>query len=492
MKLLKQFKKKMFLIGLATTSYIVFNTVPTFAASSVTLNNSISKLKSKAIIWDDVDDAPALKVILEDAYKIRGEQEKFELELENAKWYEGRDTTLYIENAEGIAVYEASMYVTTDTKAEVQVNIPKDIEEDEDISFTIPLLIKTKANVEQVSVKVNSLEDETQLVKETEVLVAGTSNKKMTWEIGDIPEVGEGEVIAPIYFKETFAGALGSREIEVTLNLQNRYLRFDEPNYVSKQENSDDIEYELDIDQYLEYSGGFEEENQRLQISINKDGKTMRVRMSGSVPASQGIMMLKNLPVRSTDKDIEEEDIEITLYGDEITAVNQEVVVGYFKPNEEKELQEKTEAVQQEEIQDEKREEVKQEEIQKVEPRATKIKFPINMNYYIVDDIVYQMDGKTYIKEPGYTMVPIRFVAEALGATNMTFAEGKVYFEYNNQHIILETYSKEVSINGQIQTMEIPLELTNNRVYAPMGEVANLLGVAKSWDAKTRSACFSK
>lgn len=484
---MKRISKQIKILSWMMICSVAIGPTSIFAASTTELVGGVRNFKGSKV-WDEVDEAPVLKVEIDDAYKLKGKQEKFQLELNNATWFEGRNTTLYISNSEGIAVYEAYVSAETDSLAEVVINIPSDIQENEKIIVEIPLLIKIKDGIEEVSMAVRETDDEDGVVNDTNIAIATTSSKKMSWRVGEISTIGEGEAIAPIYLEETKAGILGSREIEFTINLKNRYLSFGEPTYESKTVNNDTIDYILALDDYIEYGGGFKRENQTLRVEINKNGKTMRVRIEGSVPTEPGKIVLKNIPIISSDKDISKEKVVVTLQSDALMFNNQEAVVGYFDPDKETDITKEQEEIVEEEI------EATEEDIEmgpNIEEKVT-IKFQVGANYYTVDDKEYDMDGKTYIKNPGYTMVPVRYVAQALGVNSIEFKEGKVTFIYNNQPIELTVGSTQATVNGEMVILGVPLELIEGRVYAPMGEVAKLLGIDKVWEKQTQVACFIK
>lgn len=482
MRYIKKFMRNLMILTLVGTSVMTMGVTEVFAASNVELIGEIKNFKNE-VIWDEPDYAPTLKVNLEDAHKIKGENEVFNIELTNARWVEGRNTTLSITAAEGIEVYEASVYVRSDTLAEVTVKIPRDIEEDEKISMDIPLLIKVTEGAEDVSATIKKT-NEDGLIEDMVVPIANTSSKWMNWKVEEVPIISEGESIAPIIFKETAAGILGSREIDFWINIKNRYICFDEPAYISKIENADNIDYYLDVDDYIEYSGGFTRTDQKLRVSISKDGKSMRVRMSGSIPTERGVIVLKNLPIKSTHVDASKEKVVISIQGDTLINNNGEAIVAYFEPT-----QQIKEEVEKEEIVEADKD--TEENINTITEEVW-IKFKMGQSYYTLNDKAYPMDGKAFIKSPGYTMVPVRYVAEALGVDEVKFKEGIVSFTYNDKEIVLTVGSMQATVNKEVIMMQVPLEIVQGRVYAPMGEVANLLGLDKVWDSASQTACFSK
>lgn len=494
MKIFQKYVKGITGVGLACM--MAMGNTELMAASSAEIINGIYNFKAGKE-WEDADEAPTLKLEITDAYKRKGEQEIFTIELNNANWYEGMNTTLFISEAEGIYVYDGYVSPTTKSKAEVVINIPSNIGENEKIIIEIPLLIKVLGGKEEVSLEVKK-GDSSSLIDPITLDVATTSEKKMTWKIGQVPTIGEGESIAPIIFTETRAGALGTREMDVHLYIKNSGFKFKEPEYISKTENADDIDYKLDADQYVEYSGGFEKDSGVLKVSINKDGRAMRVVLKGSAPNKKGIITIKNLPIEVTQEDSLNQNIKIKIQSDEITNSNQEIVVAHY------DCKKTSEEVDKEVTQENNTsniEELVTEEADKIDSTNTTtstnldktiVKFKVNTSSYMINDVSYPMQGTTFIKDPGYTMVPVRYVAEALGAKNMQYKDGIVTFTYNEKNIILSVGSKEAYVNQTKKIMELPLELVEGRVYAPIGEIANLLGVQKSWDAQSQSAYFSK
>ncbi len=90
------------------------------------------------------------------------------------------------------------------------------------------------------------------------------------------------------------------------------------------------------------------------------------------------------------------------------------------------------------------------------------------------------------------TMLPIRFVAEALGAT--------VDWDADNQRVtitkgdlIIEIYigSDVAYVNGQPVQLDSPAFAENNRTYLPLRFVAETLGALVEWDQATRTVTIT-
>ena len=65
-----------------------------------------------------------------------------------------------------------------------------------------------------------------------------------------------------------------------------------------------------------------------------------------------------------------------------------------------------------------------------------------------------------------------------------------IYFKYGERTIELYAGSDIAVVNkGRIQ-MEAPVVIIDGRSYAPMGEVARLLGLDREWNSAEKTAIF--
>jgi rhodanese-related sulfurtransferase len=90
----------------------------------------------------------------------------------------------------------------------------------------------------------------------------------------------------------------------------------------------------------------------------------------------------------------------------------------------------------------------------------TEVKFQINNDTYWLDNVAKQMDTKAMIIE-GRTMLPIRFLAEALGARvswNASIQEVAIYLQFIE--IKLQIGAPEALINGK----KVAIDPSNNKV----------------------------
>lgn len=86
------------------------------------------------------------------------------------------------------------------------------------------------------------------------------------------------------------------------------------------------------------------------------------------------------------------------------------------------------------------------------------------------------------------TMLPIRFVAEALGAqVDWDAAAQKVTITRNTLLIEIYLNSDVAYVNGQPVQLDSPAFAENNRTYLPLRFVAENLGAVVGWDASTQT-----
>lgn len=122
----------------------------------------------------------------------------------------------------------------------------------------------------------------------------------------------------------------------------------------------------------------------------------------------------------------------------------------------------------------------------------SEVKFVIGSNKFLVDGVEKEMDAAAYIKD-GRTMVPLRYLATALGIDGeaIKFNAGTVtIFGGDGKVIQVAVNSKDLVINGMTIPMVAAAEIIDGRTYVPVTEIGGVFGVAGSWDAATQTATF--
>lgn len=91
------------------------------------------------------------------------------------------------------------------------------------------------------------------------------------------------------------------------------------------------------------------------------------------------------------------------------------------------------------------------------------------------------------------TMLPARFVAEALGATVKWEAEEQMVAIYTyDAMLIMYIDSVNAYYNGDMITLDTPPFIENDRTYLPLRLIAESLGASVEWDGVTSAATITK
>jgi hypothetical protein len=119
--------------------------------------------------------------------------------------------------------------------------------------------------------------------------------------------------------------------------------------------------------------------------------------------------------------------------------------------------------------------------------------FVIGSSKYVVNGVEAEMDGAPYI-DNGRTMVPVRYVANALGVpgTDIYFAAGTATVIAGSKTVSLTVGDKVAKLNGvAARTMVSAPVVKDGRTYVPVAEIGALLGVEATWDSATQTATFT-
>lgn len=88
-------------------------------------------------------------------------------------------------------------------------------------------------------------------------------------------------------------------------------------------------------------------------------------------------------------------------------------------------------------------------------------------------------DQKPYLSD-GRAFVPVRFIAEALGA-QIKWNDQQVNFEINDKPVALNVGSKIVTVNNCPIDIKVPVVMSGGRVMVPLGFVKQVLGAEIKW-----------
>ena len=93
--------------------------------------------------------------------------------------------------------------------------------------------------------------------------------------------------------------------------------------------------------------------------------------------------------------------------------------------------------------------------------------------------------------ENGRTMVPLRFISEALGEKVDWNAETKSVIIGDNK-AVLAIGPKEIDANGKKITIDSPAVIKNSRTFVPLRAISEILGAKVDWDGTTKTVSITK
>lgn len=103
-----------------------------------------------------------------------------------------------------------------------------------------------------------------------------------------------------------------------------------------------------------------------------------------------------------------------------------------------------------------------------------------------INGIRKDLDVPPFI-ENGRTLVPFRFIGEALGASvNWIAEEKKAIYELNEVKVEIIIGNKTAYVNGKPITLEVPPKISNGRTFVPLRFVSEALGASVIWEAETK------
>ena len=125
-----------------------------------------------------------------------------------------------------------------------------------------------------------------------------------------------------------------------------------------------------------------------------------------------------------------------------------------------------------------------------------KVVVPVGESYIVAGEETVALDVPAYVSAAGYTMLPVRAVAVALGIhTNNVLwdqATKTVTILYGQRIITMTVGSKVINVNGSPIPASASPEVVDGRTFLPMRDLATALGVTDiTWDAATKTATLN-
>ncbi|KJS12600.1 MAG: hypothetical protein VR67_08815 [Peptococcaceae bacterium BRH_c8a] len=103
------------------------------------------------------------------------------------------------------------------------------------------------------------------------------------------------------------------------------------------------------------------------------------------------------------------------------------------------------------------------------------------------------MDAAPFVTEANRTLVPIRFVSEALGAKVEWDADNRqVIIEDGDVTIVLPIETASVIVNGQTKALDAPATINNSRTFVPLRFVSEALGAQVDYYSTTQGITITR
>ena len=115
------------------------------------------------------------------------------------------------------------------------------------------------------------------------------------------------------------------------------------------------------------------------------------------------------------------------------------------------------------------------------------------------DDITLVINGKTVYSDVnpmiinGRTMVPVRFIAEAMdGIVDWNADLQTAYIALNGSMVEMPILSNVIYVNGETVAIDTPPQIVNGRTMIPLRAAAEGLGLHVNYDDATRTITITQ
>lgn len=126
------------------------------------------------------------------------------------------------------------------------------------------------------------------------------------------------------------------------------------------------------------------------------------------------------------------------------------------------------------------------------EPKITEVKLTIGQKVGYVNGEAKELDAAPIIRN-GRTMLPVRFVADSFGAVVLwNGATSTATVKTDDVEIKIVINSPVAFVNGEDILLDSPAFIENGRTYLPVRFVADKLGATVAWDGATSTATLTK
>ncbi|HHX59702.1 MAG TPA: copper amine oxidase N-terminal domain-containing protein [Epulopiscium sp.] len=205
---------------------------------------------------------------------------------------------------------------------------------------------------------------------------------------------------------------------------------------------------------------------------------------------------IENLKIRAIDTNEPKRDVEVQVSG--ALVADQKIIVAHQdvreKPKPEPEPEEVEEPETPEPTEPEEPEVIIPPVIpQEPEQMLAKVEFTVGKEDYKVDGLSHPIDAKPYISVHDRIMVPVRYVAYALGAQEKDVRwDGQAgTITINGDKPMIIDMGKKEMIRGSIINTLSEITVIEGRTFVPVGEIGKAFGSKVTWDGESRTATFN-
>ena len=115
------------------------------------------------------------------------------------------------------------------------------------------------------------------------------------------------------------------------------------------------------------------------------------------------------------------------------------------------------------------------------------ITLQIGSNLASVGSETVELDAPPFI-EKGFTLVPLRFISEAFGASvDWNDALKVITINYRTLTIQLQIGSNVVLVGTEFKKLDVPPKIVNGRTFVPIRFISETFGAEVSWDGGTKT-----
>ena len=109
------------------------------------------------------------------------------------------------------------------------------------------------------------------------------------------------------------------------------------------------------------------------------------------------------------------------------------------------------------------------------------------------EEIKIDNEGSVPIIEDDTTLLPIRGVAEAIGAEVKYYAPTQTVSLFNNEtEVNMQLGSTAIEINGETHQMSVPAKTVNDRTLIPLRAATEALGCDVAWDGQNQTIMMTR